>query len=318
MRWPAPIVNLYDSWLRRRIPASNQVTLNQRRIFILPTGYGVLFLLVAAAIFIAGINYENNLLLSFSFFLGSLFNIAIWHTYRNLSGVTLQAGNMRAGYAGARGALEVRVQARLRRGHTGLWLSWTNRSAQEISVSAAQQEALWLDIALSHRGKVYAPRLRIETRFPLGLLRAWSLVDLDHWCLAWPQPIASTACPAGGGDEETGEQTQRDGNDEFDGLRHYIAGDSLRAIHWKSLARESGLATKVFSEPGEGRLWLEWDRLAGHPVELRLSYLCWWILKMDRDNQPYGLRLPGTEIAPASGAAHREQLLLQLALFGAS
>lgn len=316
MRMPARVSRLYNQWLRRRIPPSNTVTLDQRRIFILPTGYGMLFLAVALALFIGGINYENNLLLSFSFFLGSLFNVAIWHTFRNLSGVTLQAGRMRPGFAGAKGALEVHVVALPRRGHTGLWLSWPGSVARELSVSAAQQQQVWLDLPLAHRGKVYAGRLRVETRFPLGLLRAWSLVDLDHWCLAWPQPIESSQCPASGGDDELGEHARLEGHDDFDGLRHYVPGDSLRAIHWKSLARETGLATKVFTDPTEGRRWLEWDRMAGLEIELRLSYLCWWALSLEKENQPYGLRMPGAELPPAVGAEHQQQVLRQLALFG--
>lgn len=316
MRSPALVRRLYGKWLRRRIPPSQSVTLDQRRIFIMPTGYGMLFLLVAVALFIGGINYENNLLLSFSFFLGSLFNVAIWHTFRNLSGVTLQAGHMRPGFAGAKGALEIRLIARARRGHTGLWLSWPGSAARELSVGAGQQQQAWLDLPLPHRGKVFASRLRIETRFPLGLLRAWSLVDLSHWCLAWPRPIESGQCPASGGDDELGEHARLEGHDDFDGLRGYIAGDSLRAIHWKSLAREAGLATKIFTDPSEGRRWLEWDRLAGLDVEIRLSYLCWWALQLEKTNQPYGLRMPGAELAPAIGAEHRQQLLRHLALYG--
>ncbi len=316
MRQPALAKSLYQKWLRRRIPPASSVTLDQRRIFILPTGYGMLFLAITLALFIGGINYENNLLLSFSFFLGSLFNVAIWHTYRNLSGVTLQAGAMRPGFAGAKGALEIRVVAQARRGHTGLWLSWPGSAARELSVAAHEQQNAWLDLPLRHRGKVFAGRLRVETRYPLGLLRAWSLVDLDHWCLAWPKPLESSHCPASGGDDELGEHARLEGHDDFDGLRHYVPGDSLRAIHWKSLARESGLATKVFTDPTEGRRWLEWDRLAGLDVELRLSYLCWWALALEKSNQPYGLRMPGCDMAPAMGNDHLQHLLRQLALYG--
>ena len=308
----------YKRWLRRRIPPSQSVTLDQRRIFILPTGYGLLFLAVAAALFIGGINYENNLLLTFSFFLASLFNVAIWHTFRNLSGVTLQAGGMREGFAGSAGALEVRLVSHVRHGHTGLWLQWPGSVEREVSVKAKEQQAVWLDINLPRRGKVFAERLRIETRFPLGLLRAWSSVDLDHWCLAWPRPIESVECPAGGGDDDEGEHNRSEGNEDFDGIRPYIPGDSLRSIHWKSLAREQGLNTKLFSDPSEGRRWLDWDRLQGLDPENKLSRLCWWLLELDRSNNPYGLRLPDTEIPPAIGPEHKQQMLRVLALYGES
>lgn len=316
MRVPAAIRNRYRSWLRRRIPPAQSVTLNQKRIFILPTGYGLLFLGIAAALFIAGINYENNLLLAFCFFLVSLFNVAIWHTFRNLSGLTLEAGAMREGFAGQSGALEIRLVGHPARGHVGIWLSWPGSPKREASVSATDQQSVWLDIALRHRGKVRAPRVRVETHYPLGLLRAWSLVDLDHHCLAWPRPLSSVECPASGAADEQGEHTVLAGNEDFEGLRNYVAGDSMRVIHWKSLARERGLNTKVFSDPGEGRQWLEWERMPGLDPESRLGRLCYWVLALDKSNQPYGLRLPGQELVPGTGADHRLQALRMLALFG--
>lgn len=317
MRLPEGLRRRYRDWLRRRIPAARTVTLDQRRIFILPTGYGLFFLAIAAALFIAGINYENNLLLAFCFFLVSLFNAAIWHTFRNLSGLTLQAGNMREGFCGQDGALEIRLVAGARREHIGIWLQWPGSTQRELSVSASEQGSVWLDIPLRHRDRVSAPRVRVETRYPLGLLRAWSLVDLDHKCLAWPRPIPDTQCPASGAADEQGEHVALGGNEDFEGLRSYVPGDSLRVIHWKSLARERGLNTKVFSEPAEGRQWLEWDRMPGLDPESRLSRLCYWVLELDKTSQPYGLRLPGQELVPGSGPEHRLQALRMLALYGA-
>ena len=81
MRLPAPLRDLYERWLSRRLPRSGRVVLNQKRIFIFPTGYGFFYLLVASLLFIGGINYENNLILALSFLLASLFLVAILHTY---------------------------------------------------------------------------------------------------------------------------------------------------------------------------------------------------------------------------------------------
>lgn len=306
---------LWQRWLQRRIPASRQVTLDQRRIFIVPTGYGFLFLLIAALLFVGGINYENNLLLGFSFLLASLFVIAILHTFRNLAGVTLVAGDMRPGFAGARGALEVRVQSNSH-AHRSLWLRWPGASAQELSVEAGQQKSVWLSVTLTTRGQQHPGRLRVQTRYPLGLLRSWSLVDLDHRCLAWPKPSPSADCPASGGDEDTGLQQHSSGTEEFEGLRNYVAGDSLRLVDWKSYARSGGLYTKQFSDPAEGRLWLEWERLAGHDPERRYSRLCYWVLELDRRGERYGLRLPDGSLEPGSGLLQRQQALDMLALSG--
>ena len=90
MRLPQGPRRLYERWLARRLPAASQIVLDQKRIFIFPTGYGFFYLLVAALLFIGGINYENNLILALSFLMASLFLVAILHTFRNLSALGLR------------------------------------------------------------------------------------------------------------------------------------------------------------------------------------------------------------------------------------
>ena len=86
----------WQRWLDRRLPRARQVQLDQRRIFIFPTGYGFLYLLVSVLLFFGGINYENNLILGLCFLMIGLFVVAILHTYRNLSGLILRAGGGRS------------------------------------------------------------------------------------------------------------------------------------------------------------------------------------------------------------------------------
>jgi uncharacterized protein (DUF58 family) len=51
-------------------------------------------------------------------------------------------------------------------------------------------------------------------------------------------------------------------------------------------------------------------------VEQRLSHLCYWALEFDRQEEEYGLRLPGVVIEPGMGERHRDQVLQALALYG--
>jgi uncharacterized protein (DUF58 family) len=43
--------------------------------------------------------------------------------------------------------------------------------------------------------------------------------------------------------------------------------------------------------------------------------LCRWVVDARRNHQPFGLRLPGCEIAIGSGASHRQRCLEALARF---
>ena len=99
-------------------------------------------------------------------------------------------------------------------------------------------------------------------------------------------------------------------------MRPYHAGDSLRHVHWKAVAREQGMQTKVFSGDQTEQLWLGWELLPGLDVETRLQRICRWVLEADSAGIAYGLTIPGRQIAPALGESHRRRCLEALALFG--
>ncbi len=68
---------------------------------------------------------------------------------------------------------------------------------------------------------------------------------------------------------------------------------------------------------GRRRFW-HFQTAAAAPapagVEARLSRLCAWVLQADRLGLDYGLRLPGNEVRPGSGEAHKRRCLEALAL----
>ena len=79
----------------------------------------------------------------------------------------------------------------------------------------------------------------------------------------------------------------------------------LKHMAWKVLARGGEAAVRSYSESrrrspsgSTGR------RFAVSTTEARLSQLCRWVLDSEGARcAPYGLRLPGVEIAPARGTA---------------
>jgi len=72
----------WQAWLDRRLPPQNRIVLNQKKIFILPSWMGIGYLFTTLLLFLAGVNYENSLILNFSFFLGSLFVVSILQCHR--------------------------------------------------------------------------------------------------------------------------------------------------------------------------------------------------------------------------------------------
>lgn len=304
----------WQRWLDRRIPRVTEVTLDQRRIFIFLSREGGIAALVLVALFIAGINYANNLLLGLSFFLGSLFIVAIHHTYANLSGLRIRAVGVRPAFAGEQAAFVLRLDDARGRRHESLRLDWEGVRLLQDVVAAATD--ITMPLPARRRGWFRPGRLRLSSVYPVGFLRAWTWLDLDLVALVYPHPEASAVLPVGGGQAGEGEHQRRPGHDDFEGLKTFTPGDALSHVSWKHLARGQGLLTKTYASEVVGSDMLDWDALAGVPVETRLSRLAWWVLQLTQQQRAYGLRLPGLEIAVDKGPEQQARCLKALALFG--
>ena len=304
-----------EAWLSKRLPRTHSAALNQRRIFILPSRNGLYFLLMTLVLFFGGINYGNSLILMVALMLVSLFLVSILHTYANLSGLTLESGRAQSAFVGQEAAFGVRLRSS-GRAHESIQLSWSGLPPQYQDLLDSSSCEVTLLLPVSRRGLCRAPRIRVESCYPLGLLRAWSWVELDSQCLVYPQAIEDPypLRNAQGGGE--GARLVLEGSDDFDGLRRYQAGDNPRRIAWKSYAREGRLYTKSFAGYSAQEHWLEWDAYPSMAQEARLSRLCYWVLQFDLLQLRFGLRLPGIELSPDSGGSHRQRCLKALALYG--
>ncbi|WP_407363121.1 DUF58 domain-containing protein [Pseudomonas luteola] len=306
----------WSAWLDRRIPAAPSMVLHQKRIFILPTRQGTAFGVALILMLLAAINYQNSLAYGLTFLLFSVGIVTILHTYRNLAGLRLTA----AGSAPAFVDEPVRFRVRLDdegRAHQAIAIGWGKDTLQYTDVEAGSASELDLFLTPVRRGWLRPGRLRVESRFPLGLMVAWSWLDLEQKALIYPKPIpGDLLLPAGlDADADEGARTQGQGADDFLGLRPYQPGDSRRRLDWKAYSRGQGLLVRDFAMLTGSDLWLDFSVLDGD-VEARLSQLCHWVLVCSTKQQRFGLRLPGTVLGPDTGEAHQSASLKALALFG--
>jgi uncharacterized protein (DUF58 family) len=73
--------------------------------------------------------------------------------------------------------------------------------------------------------------------------------------------------------------------------------------------------TKEFAAETKGAVSLDFFDLRFDDAEEKLSQLTLWVIEAERARQPYGLRLPGLEISPATGQMHFRRCLRALSLF---
>lgn len=303
-------------WLDRRIKPAREVRLDQNKIFIFPTRYGFFYLLTALLLFIGGINYENSLILNLCFLLVSLFIISILHTFKNLSGLIIKAGNAEDSFAGGQSLFDVILKRDGKKTYEALHVIWYDNEsgAQDIVELHETHARLMLDTP--QRGLFRPRRLKIQSTFPLGLIRAWSWVDLDMESVVYPKPKLGELLSGADGSAGDGKKKSKRGQEDFDQLKTYQLGDSLKNVAWKHYARGQGMHTKVFHGYLMDTEWLDWEYVATNNTEEKLSILCYWVVKYSEDSKLFGLKLPGTAISPGFGKAHERECLQALALYG--
>lgn len=310
----------FENWvLRGQTPARQPVRLDRRRIYILPTGQGYAFALLLFLLFLWSVNYSNSMGFAFTFLLAAVALNSMWQAHDNLLGVLVHPGQAEAVFAGQTAHVRFCLENREPRPRHGIALQWRDAApggAVYASLPANGAAAVTLELATVRRGWQRPGRLQISTRYPLGLLRAWSWVEFAQGVLVYPPPRGQRPLPPtapGGAGRGIGEQDM--GSEDYAGFRLYAPGDSPRRIAWKAASRGGPLLVKQFSEQARPELWLDWRNLEGEPVEMRLAQLCQWVLKAEATHRSYGLALPDLRLPPGQGGPHRRHCLEALALF---
>jgi uncharacterized protein (DUF58 family) len=306
----------WRAWLDRRVPPRRIVRLTQKNVFIFPPQSGLAFVLLVVLLILGAINYQNSLVFALAFLLASLFAVTIGHTFRNLAGLEVEAAGVEPVFVGEHAVFTLRLARTGPRRHHAVRIGFPGEAAQLVDLDEETELRVRVPVLATHRGWFHPGRLRIETTWPLGLLRAWTWIDADQHALVWPRPLPGGTPAQAEVASGEGDVVVRSGNEDFLGLREYRPGDPLKHVAWKTFAREGELLVKDFGGYADRRLWLDWDALPGVDTETRLSRLTAWSLELDAAGDEFGLRLPGGEVPPGRGPAHREAVLRALALHG--
>ena len=315
------VINRAGGWLeqwitRRQTPRRGATALDRRRVYILPTGYGYVFAIILIVLFLWAVNYNNSMGFALTFLLAATAMNAMWRSNVNLVGLTLHPVRVEPVFAGHEARFGYRVENPDRQPRYAVVLTLPGSSSQSGNLSGRGSELYTLTLAAERRGYLRPGRLRIDTRFPLGLFEAWSWVTFDQRCLVYPAPVGQQSLPSGQQSEAGSGGETGSGSEDYAGLRSYAPGDSPRHVAWKAAARDDNLLVKRFTGQASPDLWLDWAAVAAADTEARLSQLCRWVLQADRQGRDYGLRLPGVTIEPASGERHYRRCLEALALYG--
>jgi uncharacterized protein (DUF58 family) len=261
---------------------------------------------------LTAINYQNSLIYLITFFLGTLFFLSICLCFLNLSGLIVEALEPGRCYEGDQSKFHYRI-AKARYLPLALKIGLDKTSVKPIPLSMQECEDLVLFGAIKKRGRHKIQRLYLESRFPFGLVLAWTWLKLDAEC--WVYPKAIHALPDSGSTGQEEKETSYFSKGDLNDLRSYEQGDSISRILWKKYAATDSLIIRDHDKGSQLPEWVDWSHYSAS-TEDRLRHLCFDVCQLSEESKPYGFKIPGLILGPDIGELHKRKCLDALALFG--
>jgi uncharacterized protein (DUF58 family) len=250
----------------------------------------------------------------FTFLFASVAIVGMHHTWFNLLDLTLSARGRSPVFTGQEANFSLTISDARSRRRPDLRVCVGRRSKALIHLAKGDQGSVDVSLATEQRGKFILDSIRVETRYPLGLFKAWCYAQTNARVTVYPRPAIRSPVPHLVPVHNRSQHGNLgEGSDDFVGPRDYRMGDSPRRLDWKALARGRGLVVKQFGGDKAAQIWVDLDRLEGGDIEARLQLLCRQVLDSADNGFNFGLRLPGVTVPLGQGEIHKHLCLQALA-----
>lgn len=304
----------------RRLPALTRhrraealpINLHARRIYILPTRFGLVFGIVVMAMLLGALNFNNNPALLLSFLVAGIAVLSFHITVAQLRGIALTAVRSDRVHAGDHADVHFSIHENDGRERSLLML---DQGGQEVAFSAGADRTtpVAVQVATVRRGWQGVGLWRLWTEHPFGIVWAWSYLHPEQRFLVFPRPEDDAPPMPGEARSDPGRRYRSPG-DDWVGLRDHRSGDPPRLVAWRASARSEHLLVKEFADPVAEAIVLDYASLGALSHEQRISRLTRWVLLAESRQLSFRLVLPGRELGPATGPDHVLACLRELAL----
>ena len=310
-RLQAGLRSRFSRILGRRAGRSLPILLNQKKLYVLPTGFGFFTAVILFICVLGGLNYNNNLALGFAFLFCALAFLSVHVAHRNVLRLEFTHVQAQPAFAGGELSVAVTIKPSDARARTCLHGEFELGTVVEFELPAAS--AVQFALPAARRGWQALPPLTVSTQWPFGLFVVWAHVWPEAQALIYPMlemnppnfPIAAS--------QTLGKSAQA-GDEDLRNIRDYRPGDAPRQIAWRASARSDALRTRELEAPASADIVLDYQDIVGLAHEARLSRLAAWCVRAAQEKANFELRLPNTKISQGQGPAHLLTCLKQLAL----
>jgi uncharacterized protein (DUF58 family) len=300
------------------------------KVRLRPTALWLVFGPILGCMWLAAVNYSNNLVYAILYLIGALSFISIFHTWRNLASLQVDHIRIQPAFAGEEVRMEIYLRNPTKHTIYGLFFARVGDEAGlarrptplrspgggGVRIAAGDSCSAEVVFPAERRGIYRFESLLVRASYPFGLIWASFRVPMNAEYYIYPQPKGNAAWPGLHPSGDQGSPASLKPGDDFSGVRAYLPGESLRHVDWKAFARGRPLSIKVFSGGSGHELWLDAAEMGRLPLEARLSQLALWIINAEKEEIPYALKLGRTTLPLGLGATQSRRALEALAVAG--
>ena len=155
------------SWARKR-QGSDPVTTRLRpgRVYILPTGVGIIFGFMAFAMLLGSMNYNNNMSFVLTFVLVGIGFVSMHQCQRNLVGLELTFAGADPVFSGQAIRFRIAVTNQSKSARYGIRLHATGTASDIHDLAPGESKVFILPVPTTRRGRITLDRFGVRTLFP--------------------------------------------------------------------------------------------------------------------------------------------------------
>jgi uncharacterized protein (DUF58 family) len=289
--------------------------IHHKRIYILPTKRGWVFLASLLLMLVVSINYALSLGYALCFLLTGLFAATLIETYKNLAGIGIDSIQSKNVFAGDKAEFNIEMTSGVSSRHD--IEVFTADATGVCSIDANAKSYCHLVVDAQKRGSLALGRLTLKSRYPLGLWYTWCYLHTPAAAIVYPKPESNPPPLPSSATDNDGDKNTQERSGDVAGLRNYQEGDSPSHIAWKSVARGQGLLVKMFEDNQLGGEVMLSQQATNHiEVESQLARLCAWVLEAENTQTHYAMSLSDSQLELNIGEVHKKRALESLALHG--
>lgn len=285
------------------------------RIYIIPTRFGFIYTTIVVCILLSAASFgvqKGNFIVVGMVTVGLM---AMFMTHANLEKIGIDVSSEAYQVEELPGKLTLYLQNESDTEHFSLMVCCPSLGAKEYDqghyIGEGENTHISVHTNPQKCGFIPVNRLKISSRYPLGLFYAWKWFDIDKKIVSYPYPSGIHWYEASGRQGRPADGEKKD-DFEFSGHSKYKSGDNCKRIDWKAKARGRPLMIKEYKGGEDGDLIFDMHHLNYLPIKEQLSQMSLWIHEAHAQGASYGIKTRMGSVPISTGEGHFYRCLKEL------